>query len=486
MTSRSDLEVYRQAVAALSVKAQGDANGFLTRLDTSDPIAARDALLETVPDLIDVYADAAAQLGGDYYANLREDSGASSDFTPTYVTPDDDAVLASARWAAGGLFDPTRSLDGAVGEVLDRHIKAGARDTVMQSSIDDPLHVRYARIPTGSVTCKFCAMLASRGAVYASDQSAGKFKRWHGHCDCQVHPVFPGEELPAGYDPDHYLDIYKQSGGANITTRKVRRQDGTVNREVDLNREDRVPTADQVKPDDGQGVPAGEGAADEGRDAVDWRSKVADSTTAAELFESMSGVLPDVPFSGDVPDLEKARKLLSALGDLTERYPVRNLDSVKFKPLGDDAGLAGVAHWEGLTDARLIFNTDKEWDQDSLTQSSKSGWWHVDPAVGVDRYITTHEYGHVLDCATNREASTQALEIVRAAVLAETGDELDSPSAVLLRGHQLGMISRYGRTNTHELVAEAFATVETSPHLATNVERMIHQLVTTLPRYEAS
>ena len=53
-------------------------------------------------------------------------------------------------------------------------------------------------------------MLASRGAVYHSRQSAGEFRHFHRHCDCKVVPGFeddPMAELVEGFKPK---EMYKQ------------------------------------------------------------------------------------------------------------------------------------------------------------------------------------------------------------------------------------------------------------------------------------
>lgn len=73
--------------------------------------------------------------------------------------------------------------------------------------------VRFARVPTGSETCTFCIMLASRGAVYHTRKSAGEFKHFHRHCDCKVVPGFeddPDAELVEGVRPEELRDLYVQ------------------------------------------------------------------------------------------------------------------------------------------------------------------------------------------------------------------------------------------------------------------------------------
>ena len=67
----------------------------------------------------------------------------------------------------------------------------------------------FARVPTGTETCTFCLMLASRGAVYHTRKTAGEFKHFHRNCDCKVVPGFednPDAELVEGIKPGEMRD----------------------------------------------------------------------------------------------------------------------------------------------------------------------------------------------------------------------------------------------------------------------------------------
>ena len=58
--------------------------------------------------------------------------------------------------------------------------------------------IRFARVPQGP-SCGFCIMLASRGFVYATEETAGEFKKFHDHCDCLVLAGTRGVEVD-GYN----------------------------------------------------------------------------------------------------------------------------------------------------------------------------------------------------------------------------------------------------------------------------------------------
>lgn len=85
-----------------------------------------------------------------------------------------------------------------------------ANETMVKNvSRDSGRGVRFARVPQGRETCLFCIMLASRGFVYYTKETAGEFNHYHVHCDCKVMPGLEGTSIE-GYDPDRYLDLWSQ------------------------------------------------------------------------------------------------------------------------------------------------------------------------------------------------------------------------------------------------------------------------------------
>lgn len=63
----------------------------------------------------------------------------------------------------------------------------GARETILGSVKVDRARPRWART-TDADPCDFCAMLASRGAVYLSEETAD-FQA-HDHCACMAEPAY--------------------------------------------------------------------------------------------------------------------------------------------------------------------------------------------------------------------------------------------------------------------------------------------------------
>lgn len=108
---------------------------------------------------------------------------------------------------AGQSFEQAMA-NGAVrvsGDV-SRLVMLGGSDTITNEAKRSKL--RFARVTSGN-PCAFCAMLASRGPVYWSEETAS-FEP-HGNCSC-----FPEIEYGEGYEwPGHareFQDLWKQTG----------------------------------------------------------------------------------------------------------------------------------------------------------------------------------------------------------------------------------------------------------------------------------
>lgn len=98
-----------------------------------------------------------------------------------------------------------RDVSGAAG----RHVLDGAREVVVALTEADDRAIGWARVTDGD-PCAFCAMLASRGAVFSSKSVAerttrrskrGPGEKYHDGCGCVGAPVFdPDAPLPGRGD----------------------------------------------------------------------------------------------------------------------------------------------------------------------------------------------------------------------------------------------------------------------------------------------
>lgn len=207
----STLTDFRKTQKGLVILAERDLKSFWLTLDPNHPKAAIKALEAYLPDLVNAYGEMAAATAVDYYMELRDQSqGARRRYRAVMADaiPTEQAVI-SAKWAVSPLFaatpDAIATLHNLVG-ITDRLVKSQGRNTVVRNAHRDPDKARWARVPTGTETCTFCLMLASRGAEYHSAESAGEFNKYHNRCDCEPRPVWDDADLQQlgdeGYDPD--------------------------------------------------------------------------------------------------------------------------------------------------------------------------------------------------------------------------------------------------------------------------------------------
>ena len=87
------------------------------------------------------------------------------------------------------------TVTGQFGARLARHADAAGREAVVDTAERGGDGVGWARVLSGAENCARCVMLASRGPVYKSRESAGGGGRgFHDHCDCRAVLVRKGND----------------------------------------------------------------------------------------------------------------------------------------------------------------------------------------------------------------------------------------------------------------------------------------------------
>ena len=92
--------------------------------------------------------------------------------------------------------------------LVGNNVKIIAWKTVSSNGEADKRSKLFARVPRGATTCAFCMMLASRGFVYYTANTAGALMQYHHHCDCAIVPAFNRSPDIAGYDHQKLYDKY--------------------------------------------------------------------------------------------------------------------------------------------------------------------------------------------------------------------------------------------------------------------------------------
>ena len=208
MVSPAEAAKFRRANQQLQNRIERDVRRLWTALDASNPEGMRDALLDYVPGLVDKYGQVAAVVAAEYF---EETTGVSATVADTFSAG---AVQGSVRYYAGGLWT------GEAGKVLagvtaaaSRHMLQFGRTTIYDSTRRHS-SLRYARVPEPGA-CSWCLMLSSRGAAYASEQSAGgEGNDYHDDCGCDPVAVRDDSELP--YDYEDLYEKYTRAREADI------------------------------------------------------------------------------------------------------------------------------------------------------------------------------------------------------------------------------------------------------------------------------
>jgi hypothetical protein len=219
VTSAADVTRLRTRTGSVVTLARRDLNRFWQSLDLTRPEAARDALLEYLPQLVTTYGDVAATVAADWYETARGHQVGGL-FNAVTAVADPAAVEGSARYSAQHLFtDSPDTMLPVISGAMQRYIAGTSRATIGMNVRRDPAKPRYARIPTGAKTCAWCSMLSSRGFVYHSQKLAGfDGSTFHDDCDCQI--VADWSEHPAieGYDPGAAYELYSAARSASGAT----------------------------------------------------------------------------------------------------------------------------------------------------------------------------------------------------------------------------------------------------------------------------
>lgn len=184
----------------------------------------RDQVIDHIAYIQETYGGASESIGSLFFENALATDNELANAVMTGAA-NNEQIQKSVRYWAKNLFkdepDVEAFIRGCSSFVRRTISHAGdltVADSASGSNKTKQIGVRFARVPQGP-SCGFCIMLASRGFVYASKESAGQFKRFHDDCDCRIVAGMPGTTVE-GYYPEEMYDRYKQCRDA-ITNGEV-------------------------------------------------------------------------------------------------------------------------------------------------------------------------------------------------------------------------------------------------------------------------
>lgn len=222
-------KAYNRAIKRQGGASESAVKSALTEYIAENPDATVEDLREYAIELLksagELYGNACSQAAFDLQDEIaREFATKPPDMSGWYYEPDAESIEKTAHYHAGKLVNG--DIAGFVKEISDAarfYAERGANEAMAQTAMKQARSskktrrkgarthgVLFARVPQGSTTCDFCLMLASRGFVYLTEESAGEFNKFHRNCDCRIVPGYEGAEVE-GYDPDALYEQWRES-----------------------------------------------------------------------------------------------------------------------------------------------------------------------------------------------------------------------------------------------------------------------------------
>lgn len=219
-------EAVRHGLQVVTGAARADVRTVSTVAGT-EPAQWRAAMFAAAPLIVAEYAPGSAELALDWFEEIRRDTiGAGYVPTPRLNVTDDDVaamVAAVTRSLADFERDLTVETDRLLAELaenlaagIEEQVAAAFRDTITENASEDPDARGWKRFARPEA-CKFCKMLAARGAVYtretarfAAHGAVMGGKRKGGNCMCIAGPEFGGQDEWAEATPMQYVAAKRQ------------------------------------------------------------------------------------------------------------------------------------------------------------------------------------------------------------------------------------------------------------------------------------
>lgn len=210
MVTYAQLGEYKRGQETIDQLVRRDVQQLWDGLGAIDPDRKRNLLLDMVPGLVNSYGPIAATLAGEFFADTVLLEPRIPDIDST------DAVQASTRAVIGGLWtgNEAKARDRLVNSIV-RHTRQYGRTTIRESVGYSGGRVRYARLlsyASEKGPCAWCRMLASRGAVYHSEITAGGLDDWHDTDRCDAVAVRSPEDFPSGVQGYDDIVVHEDTG----------------------------------------------------------------------------------------------------------------------------------------------------------------------------------------------------------------------------------------------------------------------------------
>lgn len=221
--SKEEIENFNRNLNAISDTAVNDFESFCEELfdgvdlqtaSDDEKIGIRNQTIDHIVYLQETYGGASESIGSLFFEQALEKDGEYADYVLA-GSASNEQVSASVRYWAKNLWGDEPSKEAFIrgcSSFISRTISHAGDLTIADSAVaankQHDIGMRFARVPQGP-SCGFCIMLASRGFIYATEESAGEFKEFHDDCDCRIVSGLAGSTVE-GIDQEGMLDRYMQ------------------------------------------------------------------------------------------------------------------------------------------------------------------------------------------------------------------------------------------------------------------------------------
>ena len=234
---RALTEAHRRAQIALAARVDRISRSLWKRLDVADLDRSQPGWLTAQMALLSGAYSQSQDIAEEYVSAYRaaEATGPTGPFVAP-LFPREESVAAmliggprQVKAYIGQGASPGAAHGAALSKLTGmarRQVLAGGRMAIDATTEYDSKAIGWRRVTDGK-PCAFCAMLASRGPVYASEERAsevaGSGLRYHSHCGCTAEIVY-GEWIPTKAEQG-YIDAYEEAAREATAVDGVRTQD---------------------------------------------------------------------------------------------------------------------------------------------------------------------------------------------------------------------------------------------------------------------
>lgn len=184
-------EAVRAQLADITEAATLDLAAVASQVPAEQRVSA---VLETLPLLVPAYYDAAGSLAVAWYDERRDEARPATVYAPTIIgDPDTDWIEREVTRFRADL--DAEDLEREAARLVDeaallagKEVARGFRVSIEGNARMDEDAIGWSRVARGGA-CKFCVMLAGRGAVFRKETVSFAA---HKGCSCAARPEFRG------------------------------------------------------------------------------------------------------------------------------------------------------------------------------------------------------------------------------------------------------------------------------------------------------